>query len=113
MTFIEVLLNVLAIIGIVFVGGFIIYLIGGVVLSILEAKNKKEKEEEKFEEQPAVTVQVNQEQILADDKSYEDTLTDEKFMLEDEKVESVDYAKATEEKRSLKTKIKRFVWSKR
>ena len=103
MTFIEVLLNVLAIIGIVFVGGFIIYLIGGVVLSILEAKNKKEKEEEKFEEQPAVTVQVNQEQILADDKSYEDTLTDEKFMLEDEKVESVDYAKATEEKRSLNT----------
>ena len=103
MTFIEVLLNVLAIIGIVFVGGFIIYLIGGVVLSILEAKNKKEKEEEKFEEQPAVTVQVNQEQILADDKSYEDTLTDEKFMLEDEKVESVDYAKTTEEKRSLNT----------
>ena len=102
MTFIEVLLNVLAIIGIVFVGGFLIYLIGGVVLSILEAKNKKEKQEEKFEEEPAVVQpQPVQEEIANDDKSYEDTLTDEKFMLEDEKVESVDYAKATEEKRSL------------
>ena len=96
MTFIEVLLNVLAIIGIVAVGGFVIYFLGGVVLSILESK-KKEQTTEKFEEEAP----VSQYQPEAE-ASYEDTLTDEKFMLEDdEKVESVDYAKATEEKRSL------------
>ena len=35
------------------------------------------------------------------EEKYEDTLVDEKFSLEDEKVEAVDFDKATEEKKSL------------
>ena len=42
MTFVEVLLNVLSIIGIVAIGGAVIYFLGGLLLSILESKNKKE-----------------------------------------------------------------------
>ena len=101
MTFIEVLLNVLAIIGIVAVGGFVIYFLGGVVLSILESKKKPETtENQNFVQQPAPQPAVEYQPEA--EASYEDTLTDEKFKLEeDEKVESVDYAKATEEKRSL------------
>ena len=99
MTFVEVLLNVLSIIGIVAIGGAVIYFLGGLLLSILESKNKKEiVETQSFAEETKVV--SNEQQFVAEEK-YEDTLVDEKFSLEDEKVEAVDFDKATEEKKSL------------
>ena len=41
MPFIDVLLSILAIIGIIVVGGFLIYLLGGLMLAILDPKNNK------------------------------------------------------------------------
>ena len=100
MTFVEVLLNVLSIIGIVAIGGAVIYFLGGLLLSILESKNKKETVETQSFTQEETKVVSNEQQFVAEEK-YEDTLVDEKFSLEDEKVEAVDFDKATEEKKSL------------
>ena len=100
MTFVEVLLNVLSIIGIVAIGGAVIYFLGGLLLSILESKNKKETVETQSFTQEETKVVSNEQQFVAEEK-YEDTLVDEKFSLEDEKVEEVDFDKATEEKKSL------------
>ncbi|MFQ6749905.1 MAG: hypothetical protein ACLRFR_03615 [Clostridia bacterium] len=100
MTFVEVLLNVLSIIGIVAIGGAVIYFLGGLLLSILESKNKKETVETQSFTQEETKVVSNEQQFVAEEK-YEDTLVDEKFSLEEEKVEAVDFDKATEEKKSL------------
>ena len=100
MTFVEVLLNVLSIIGIVAIGGAVIYFLGGLLLSILESKNKKETVETQSFTQEETKVVSNEQQFVAEEK-YEDTLVDEKFSLDDEKVEEVDFDKATEEKKSL------------
>ena len=100
MTFVEVLLNVLSIIGIVAIGGAVIYFLGGLLLSILESKNKKETVETQSFTQEETKVVSNEQQFVAEEK-YEDTLVDEKFSLEEEKVEAVDFDKATEENKSL------------
>ena len=96
MTFVDVLLNVLSIIGIVAIGGVVIYFLGGLLLSILEAKNKKEQVEDQA--QPM----MSNEKEFVEEQKYEDTLVDEKFSLEEE-AQPVDFDKATEEKKSLET----------
>ena len=101
MTFVEVLLNVLSIIGIVAIGGAVIYFLGGLLLNVLEARNKKESTTtEKFVE----TQTISQEKFVEQQpqQTYEETISEEKFVLEDdEKIEAIDYNKATEEKKSL------------
>ena len=101
MTFVEVLLNVLSIIAIVAVGGFVIYFLGGVLLNILESKNKNEKgSTQNFVEEKTIV----QEKTIEPEpqQTYEETISEEKFVLEDdEKLQGVDYNKATEEKKSL------------
>ena len=64
-SFVSALVDVLAIIGIIVVGGFLIFFLGDLVLSVLDPDykrfGKKEKTEEKFEEVkklPAATEKV-------------------------------------------------------
>ena len=101
MTFVEVLLNILSIIGIVAIGGIVIYFLGGVLLRVLESKNKKDAgQTQNFAEQPVLATEKVHE--IQPEQTYEDTISEEKFVLEDdEKIEAIDYNKATEEKKSL------------
>ena len=68
MTFVEVLLNVLSIIGIVAIGGAVIYFLGGLLLSILESKNKKETVETQSFTQEETKVVSNEQQFVAEEK---------------------------------------------
>ena len=98
MTFIDAFLNVLAIIGIIVAGGFLVFFLGDLLLSILEPR-RKEKEEEQVAEQNFV-----EEKSLETTQTFtmeeEPTITEQKFTMEDE-TQAVDYDAALKEKESL------------
>lgn len=113
--FMEVFLNVLAIIGIVFAGGLIIYFLGGVLLSILETKENKKDNSSSFsqnelaaEQHPILSAEQQPQYVYEPTENKEiqeefvpDTIVEEKFLMEDEKIENVNFDKAKEEKKSL------------
>ena len=98
MTFIDAFLNVLAIIGIIVAGGFLVFFLGDLLLSILEPRRKEQKEEEKAEENS------EEEQAFENTQTFtmeeEATITEQKFTLDDE-TQAVDYDAAQKEKESL------------
>lgn len=98
MTFIDAFLNVLAIIGIIVAGGFLVFFLGDLLLSILEPRRKEQKEEEKAEENSEEEQSFENTQTFTMEE--EATITEQKFTLDDE-TQAVDYDAAQKEKESL------------
>ena len=96
----SVLLNVLAIIGIIVAGGFLIFFLGDLLLSILDPENcalKVKKKEEKVE-QTENTYLPYQEQQKIQENDKQEYLGYNNYKLEEEKYVEVDMNKAQEEK---------------
>lgn len=99
MSFIDAFLNVLAILGIIVAGGFLVFFLGDLLLSILEPRHKtvyKEKDEDfsskSFNKEETFTME-NEEQPS--------TISDEKFTMDDEEIAPVNYDEAESEQKSL------------
>lgn len=97
MTFIDAFLNVLAIIGIIVAGGFLVFFLGDLLLSILEPR-RKEKDSEEVEEVVAEEPTLEKQQAFTLEE--EPTVSEEKFVMDDESV-AVDYDAAQRERESL------------
>lgn len=96
----SVLLNVLAIIGIIVAGGFLIFFLGDLLLSILDPENsalKSKKKEEKVMEEYL----PYQEQQRLQESEKQEYLSYAPYKKTEEKYEEVDYNKALEEKKLL------------
>ncbi len=106
----DIFINVLAIIGIIIAGGFIIFFFGDLLLSILDpvhsAMRKKKNSKEQTEQldmtnfnQPMIDNQFSNQQLLENEEKYVLPYAKEN------KYEEVDYVKALEEERNLKQLI--------
>lgn len=100
MSFIDAFLNVLAIIGIIVAGGFLVFFLGDVLLSILEPRRKQKQQEEEISQSNEFSLEEAKTQEQEQVFSMEDTVTEQKFTM-DEEVQPVDYDAAEAEKRSL------------
>lgn len=104
MSFIDAFLNVLAIIGIIIAGGFLVFFLGDLLLSILEPKHKtvyKEKNCDKNDFYETKTnTQENQQKFTMEDEPISQ-ISEEKFVMDDEEIKPVDYDEARKEEKSL------------
>ena len=96
-TFVNALVNVLAIIGIIVAGGFVVFFLGDLLLSILDPKKSKKKEGKQEETRPVVEKEQSKEvrPIIVEAQPKEVKTLDE------EEVKEVDDAKAFEEAKLL------------
>ncbi|MDD4816221.1 MAG: hypothetical protein PHQ62_03725 [Clostridia bacterium] len=103
MSFIDAFLNVLAIIGIIIAGGFVVFFLGDLLLSILEPRHKtvyKEKEEKNdYVQQNYCKPENNQKFVMEEEPVSQ--ISEEKFVMDDEEVKPVDYDEAQKEEKSL------------
>jgi len=113
MEFVEAFLNVLAILGIIIVGGFLIFFLGDVLLSILEPKQSKSEKKQSISKKERSFSKENEKElkhIKSAQKIEEDTITefvpDEEFafnpdLKNEESFKEVDYNQALDEQRKL------------
>lgn len=95
----DVLLNVLAVIGIIVVGGFVVIFLGNVLLTVLDSDNSKKSRKEPEQQQPTymiqqgpVPMQIQEPVRLIEEPKPEPVMT---------QYEDVDFEKAKEEERLL------------
>lgn len=109
MSFLEALLNILAILGIITAGGFIVFFLGDLLLSVLDphhkafGKKNKDKYVSSYEHEEE-NYPIQQQEFTMDDEPAKTEISEEKFSMEDD-VKPVNYDNAIEEKGSLNDKF--------